>query len=100
MLNNILICESIKYYSQNDEENFFQWLKKINCIDKIVGVGYELHLYIASDNLHDHDLRDLLALFYRYKLNMKQLRRFLNKDNKQWFFENNKAYWHKQVFSD
>ena len=96
----ILIGKSIKYYSHKDEDAFFEWIKRINCIDKIVGVGCELHFYIACDDLHEHDLRDLLALFYRYGLDMKQLRRFLNKNNKEWFFENEKAYWHRGVFGD
>ena len=97
-LNNILIGKSIKYYSHKDEDAFFEWINKIDCIDKAVGEGRELHLYIADNVLQDHDLRDLLALFYRYKLDMKQLERFLNKDNKLWFFDNYKAYWHRRVF--
>ena len=57
-----------------------------------------LYLYIASGSLHDTDLRDLLGLFYRYKIDMKQLRIFLNDDNKDWFYGNKKAYWHKKIF--
>lgn len=94
----VLSFTHIKYYSRKDEDAFFEWIKKIDCIDKAVGEGRESHFYIACNDLHDHDLRDLLALFYRYKLDMKQLQRFLNKDNKQWFFENHKAYWHRRVF--
>lgn len=96
--NTILICKTIKYYSRKDEDAFFEWIKKINCIDGAISVGDELHIHIANDNLHDHDLRDLLALFYRYNLNMKQLERFLNESNKQWFHDNKKAYWYKSVF--
>jgi len=43
-------------------------------------------------------MRELLALFYRYKIDMKQLQIFLNKNNKQWFQDNTKAYWHRRVF--
>lgn len=47
----------------------------------------------------DDDLRELLALFYRYKIkNMQQLQIFLNNDNKTWFYENKKTFWHKKVF--
>jgi hypothetical protein len=60
---NILVCKATKFYSHKDEDVFFEWLQNINCIDKYEGIGNELHLYIASDNLHDHDLRDLIALF-------------------------------------
>jgi hypothetical protein len=96
--NNILICKTINYYSRKDEDAFFEWVKKIDCIDSVIGMGSELHLHIASDFLHDHDLRDLLALFYRYNLDMTQLQRFLNEDNKQWFYDNKKTYWYKHVF--
>ncbi len=46
----------------------------------------------------DEDLRELIALFYRYKVDMKQLEIFLNNDNQAWFYEGKKAYWHKRVF--
>lgn len=95
---NVLIGKKITFYSPNDEAAFFEWLKKNDCIDDVEGIGDELHLTIAADELHDHDLRDLLALFYRYKIDMKQLKRFLTEDNKKWFFENKNAFWHKLVF--
>lgn len=97
---NILICKKITFYSPNDEVAFFEWLKKNDCIDDIKGIGDELHLTIAADELYDHDLRDLIALFHRYQIDMKQLKRFLTTDNKKWFFDNKKAYWHKQVFEE
>ncbi|MCL4361555.1 hypothetical protein M1446_04355 [Candidatus Dependentiae bacterium] len=95
---NILICKAVKFYARRDEDAFFEWIKKIDCIDDISGAGDELYLHIASDEIHDHDLRDLLGLFYRYKIDMKQLKRFLTKDNKKWFYANKKAYWYKKVF--
>lgn len=95
---NILICKEVRFYSPNDEAAFFEWLSKNDCIDDVEGVGDEIHLTIAADELHDHDLRDLLALFYRYNVDMKQLKRFLSSDNEKWFFGNRIAYWHTRVF--
>lgn len=94
----ILVCNQIWYYSRKDEDAFFEWIKKIECIEEISGTGTELYLHIATDDLHDYDLRELLALFYRYKIDMKQLHIFLNKNNKSWFCDNKKAYWHRRVF--
>lgn len=94
----ILTCKSVWFYSKNDENAFYEWLKKIDCIDEISAAADELYLHIASSILHDQDLRDLLAIFYRYKVDMKQLARFLTPDNKKWFYDNKKSYWHKQVF--
>ena len=95
---NILICKSVIFYSPKDEDAFFEWIKKINCIKSTSTARDELSLHISNDAISDEDLDDLLALFHRYKINMKQLGRFLNEDNKQWFYENRKAFWHKKVF--
>ena len=97
---NILVCKAVKFYSHKDEDMFFEWIKKIDCIDETSAAYDELYLHIASDELHDNDLRDIIALFYRYKIDMKQLKKFLNKKNKEWFFDNLKAYWHKQIFGE
>lgn len=95
---NILICKNIKFYDEKDKEAFFEWIKKIDCIDKISSQDNELYLYVCADDIHDYDLRELLGLFYRYKVNMKQLARFSTNNNKYWFFDNKKAYWHKKTF--
>lgn len=97
MNENILVCKDIKYYSRKDEDAFFEWLKKIDCVDDFMGEGNELHLYIAADDLHDHDLRDLLAIFYRYNIDMKQLAQYLTPDNESWF-KDPKKYWYAKVF--
>src|SRR5205823_3117186 len=68
---NYLICKKVNFYSRKDEDLFFEWIKKIDCIDSFKGISDALYLYIACNDLHDHDLRELLALFYRYKINMK-----------------------------
>lgn len=94
----ILECKSVKFYSHKDEDAFFEWIKKIECIDDYWGEGRILYLEIVCAELHDHDLIELLALFYRYKVDMKQLKRFLTDDNKKWFYDNKRAYWHKKVF--
>ncbi len=95
---NILIWNSPKFYSKLDESIFFEWVKKIDCIDAIKKEDGNFLFYIAADELHDYSLDDLLALFYRYKVPMKQLRRYLTEDNRKWFKDNKIAYWHKKVF--
>ncbi len=95
----ILICKDLKFYSKKDENVFFEWINKIDCIDSTSVHLNEFHLYMASDELEDDALRNLLALFYRYKLDMSQLKRFLTKDNKKWFFDKKyPGYWNKKVF--
>ncbi len=98
MKQNILICKSVKFYCRKDEDAFFEWIQKIDCIEKISGVGRELYLHIAADDIHDYSLYDLIGLFCRYKIDMHQLARFLTDDNKKWFYDNKKAFWHRKVF--
>ena len=94
----MLICKGVKFCSYIDEYAFFKWIETIDAIESFSQINDELYLEIASINLHDDDLRELLALLYKYKIDMKQLAAFLNKDNKEWFYNNPKAYWHKRVF--
>lgn len=81
-----------------DEDAFFWWIKRIKCIEKFEGAGDELYLDLKDGELSDNDLDDLIGLFYRYKIDMKQLAQFLTKENKEWFYDNPKAFWHRRVF--
>ncbi|HXW85764.1 MAG TPA: hypothetical protein VEK38_00325, partial [Candidatus Bathyarchaeia archaeon] len=80
-----------------DEELFFELIKKIECIEEISGKGKELYLHVCSDKIHDYDLHDIIGLFYRYKIDMAQLKRFLTDNNKKWFCDKNK-FWYKKIF--
>ncbi len=95
----ILVCKGVIFYSQNDENAFFEWIKKIPSIIRFDGIRDELYLYIKSKTIPNKDLDDLIALFHRYKVkNIKQLALFLNKKNQKWFYENKEMYWHKKIF--
>ncbi len=95
---NYLLCKKVKFYSINDEDAFFGWIKRLDCIKKIDAAGDELYLDIVDRGLNDQDLSELLGLLYRYKIDMKQLARFQTEENKPWFLNNRKAYWHTKVF--
>jgi hypothetical protein len=96
----ILICKRVHYYCHKDEDMFFEWISRIKCIVKWDGLRDELYLYVKTKRIGNENLRDLLGLFYRYKIDMKQLQIFLNKNNKSWFYDNKKAYWHRRVFGN
>lgn len=95
-----LVCKGVIFHGLKDEDMFFEWIQKIDCIESFSEKSDELYLDIASNGLHDNDLRDLIALFYRYKIeNMKQLALFLNDNNRDWFYNGSpKAYWHHRIF--
>ena len=94
----ILVCKAVRFYCNKDEDAFFEWIKKIDCIDETSGAGRELYLHIASNIINDQGLDDLIGLFFRYKIDMKQLQSFLTDANKHWFYDNKKAFWYKKVF--
>jgi len=85
---------SILYYSYLDEKSFFEWAQSIPCV-KSVGDGF---LHIQSRRLPEQNLRDLIAIMYRYELPMQELRQFCNSSNEHWF-KSRKTFWFKPVFS-
>ena len=92
-----LICDSVSYHSQGDEISFFNWLNSIESVVKVQGFGTELEVTVSSNAIPDDDLREFLAIFTRYGVELKQLRIFENSSNKDWFTHNKVAYWYKNL---
>lgn len=82
MKNNYLTCKRITFYSRLDEDMFFNWIKTIQCIEKFEGARDELYLDLVNRELDYDDMKDLIALFRRYKIKMDQLEKFVNEKNK------------------
>ncbi|MDY7540333.1 hypothetical protein QN372_04200 [Undibacterium sp. RTI2.1] len=87
-----LIAKEIEYGSQIDEAAFFYWIDKIEGI-LWKGVHDSIHIDIPSNQIEDGTLRELLALFYRYKIDSQQLTQFINDSNRSWVL-NKHAYWY------
>lgn len=96
----VLTCKSVLFFSHHDEDAFFEWLEKIGSIEDSKGSRDVLYVYMKSNEIPDDDLREIIALFYRYAVDMKQLQIFLNKDNKEWFYEKPREYWYDYVFGE
>lgn len=92
-----LICKRVTYYSEQDETAFYEWLSRIRGIKKWDCVNDEVHVELPKSSISETCLRELTALFHRYKINMQQLRQFVNDNNRQWY-EKKTAYWYKGVF--
>ena len=95
-----LVCKRVDFYSNFDEDAFFEWLKKISCISKMEGFGEELYIDVDRSKLTEMDLREMLALFYRYNIDMKQLELFLSDENKSWFFDNKESFWYDRIWKE
>ena len=93
----VLKCHETMFYSPLDEEVFFLALNKISAVRKIEGRGADLFVSVPS-RISDKALRDLLGLFFRYEIDMRQLAPFLTEKNRSWFHDSAK-FWFTKVFS-
>lgn len=93
----LLSCKKVSFLSAGDESNFFSRIESLNGVSKMYGEGFSIVIE-TEDSIEDSSLKELIATFYRYQIDMSQLKSFMNKDNKCWFFSNTKAYWHRKVF--
>ena len=95
-----LIFNDVSYGSPGDERAFFEWLNRISSVTGIVGRGTSIYVSVKGKRISNDDLREILAIMHRYRVDMSQLEVFLSKTNKSWFFLNEDAYWHSQVFGN
>jgi len=89
----------LTYYSAGDERAFFGWLESIPGVLKVEGRGSELHIHLRSKRLSATALRELLALYMRFRGNMQELAQFEASSNASWF-RNPKGYWYEAVFGE
>jgi hypothetical protein len=81
-----------QFGSEGDERSFFNWLQSF--VVSVKGVHDKI---IIEFEVNDDNLRELLAIHYRYGLPMRYLAKFLNDDNNGWFNREGK-YWYGPVF--
>jgi hypothetical protein len=89
-----LVAQKVRYLSEGDEDAFFFWLAKTGCSYR--GVGDTL-LISVERGVPDAVLRELLGLFHRYGIEMKQFAVFKDDVRRPWF-SNINAYWFPEVF--
>jgi hypothetical protein len=88
---------NVRFYHQNDERAFFEWLSRIPCVESYLG-GREKGLVVQLKRRPGKDdLRQLLALCHRYGVDMRQLAKFETARNRNWFCDPEK-YWYSAVF--
>jgi len=92
-----LVVRGPRYFSQGDEKAFFDWLYSVSCVAKIGGRLRDLYVTLKRAP-NDADLRELIALLFRYRMNMKPLAVFLTSRNAKWFAANPDAFWHAKIF--
>nr|WP_199047695.1 hypothetical protein [Dyella sp. ASV24] len=88
-----LSCAGVRFGSYLDEKHLFTWVEEIPCFDRWDGDT----LVLRSGEISEVDLRNLLALFSRYRLPMQQLAQFETGTNKHWF-KAPSTFWYLEVF--
>ncbi len=92
-----LVATSVNYFHANDERAFFEWIERVPCVASLDGILCDLFIDLARPP-DDADLRELLAIFFRYGIDMRQLARFESDSNRAWLRDPRK-FWYARVFA-
>jgi hypothetical protein len=92
-----LICRRVVFHSPTDERTFFSWVNQIRCVARVEGRGDVIVLHVSKKRISEANLRELLALFRRYRVAMPQLAQFENVTNRGWF-RDPQTFWFRAVF--
>lgn len=87
------------FYSMGDERRFFQGLKEISSITEVCGVGRNLIIKIQMRSFSKDNLRELLALLWRYSISLAPLKVFADKKKFLWL-NDSRCYWYKSMFKE
>ena len=91
-----LQARRVHFGSQADEAALFHWLDLLKDFATYRGVGDTIEINVVSSEIHDDQLRELIALFHRYGIDMRQLQVFATRSNKGWL-RNKQAYWYEAM---
>lgn len=92
------VAKRVTYGSANDERAFFEWLERIDGVDAFDGVGSDLYVYVRK-NIDEYGLRDLVAIFFRYKVDLTQIPKSVSVEDHSWLL-NKEAYWFLLMFPE
>ena len=88
----------VRFLSARDEAAFFDWAAKLHFVKSVVGKLDHIDFEVAPTPLSDENLRELIALFTRYRIDLRQLLIFETPRNKGWLSDR-RAYWHADMYA-
>ena len=92
------VDEGVRFYHLNDERIFIEWLSSLPCVARVGAERGDGLVVRLKRRPGKDDLRQFLALLYRYRADMRQLAKFETAANRSWF-KDPKKYWYREVFS-
>jgi hypothetical protein len=92
-----LIITGPRFFSRGDEKAFFDWLQCISCVERVEGDLRHLRVTLKKKPSNP-ELREMIALLYRYRINMRPLAALKNDHNAAWFDADSSNFWHVRVF--
>jgi hypothetical protein len=87
------------FYTQKDEDRFFQALKENKAIKKMEGAGVNLIVSLEMKKLSNDELKDFLALLYRYQIPLAPLYFLADRKRFSWL-NDSKKYWFDSLFDE
>src|SRR5690242_13947241 len=84
MARRMIVVRGPVYFSPGDERAFFDWLLSIPCVDSVGGEVYDVHVRLKRVP-SNRDLRELVALLHRYRMNLKSLAVLRHSRIPDWF---------------
>ncbi|WP_067463880.1 hypothetical protein [Nocardia amamiensis] len=95
--NVVLEATGVTYYSPQDEAAFFGWLDKIPCVESYQGRVRTLYLTVDLAAVDEDGLREIVALYRSYNIDLKELR-VLDADRVGPWFSDPARWWYEEVF--
>jgi hypothetical protein len=92
-----LEATGVRFLSSGDEDIFFARLQKLSFVEKCEGRARTLYVLVNFAQIDEEGLRELLALFRRYGISLRQFAIFDREEFAAWF-RNEQAYWYGEVF--
>ncbi len=90
---------SLRFYSRLDEDAFFSRLNQIPGVVSVEGFLRTIDVSVDPSAVDDEGMRELISLFQRYGIDMRQLRKLETEEFSPWM-RNRSAYWFKSMYPD
>jgi|GEM_PF-802076 hypothetical protein len=96
---NKLVFKDIKFYCQKDRLAFFEWIKRLEYVHDVIETDQEVIIDLFNGDLNQLELFDLIALFHRYKVDLRQLQKLVRPSNRRWLMKR-RVQRYKEIFGE